>query len=198
MRLSKIVALLPSALLCLALLLPATPAEAKPKGRKWSSLGVVGMAGDCYEMWTRNHWLYGWQTVYEPVPCPERIAPPGGIGVVFSDHSAFIPLSDDLKTVPWVFGEPVNFVLQSSEVSMGPVMNYGQKASLVELSADGEDLVSTYQEPVEYVDSVLVQESFGLSDIFTGPHQAALVALPGEGRPYLTVYSVITVEPITE
>lgn len=77
-------------------------------------------------------------------------------------------------------------------------MNYGDMASLVELSADGEELVSTYQEPVEYVDQVLVQESFGLDDIFTGPYQAALVALPGEGRPNLTVYSVITVEPITD
>jgi len=199
MRLLKSLSPLLLAFTVLSLLAPLSSAEAKPRGRRWQSLGVVGNPGDCYEVWVRKHWWHGWQVVNEPVPCPGETGISGpGTGVFFADSYAFVSLSKGGEVLD-TFGDTVSFPLEESEDYLGPILNYGAKdASLVDMTADGEDLLSERISPTPYPEAVWVLESHDVGSFFTDPSQAALVTLSEDGKFIETIHKVVTVEPILD
>lgn len=198
MRYMKTLSQLLAAFAFLSLLVPLASADAKPRGRKWESLGVVGNPGDCYEIWVRDHWWHGWQVVHEPTPCPGAsgyVSGPG-TGIFFAEASAYISLSKEFG-VQHVFGDAVSFPLEQSDKYLGPILNYGAKsASLVDMTADGESVLSERIEPTAYVDAVWVLKSHEVNSIFTGAHQAALVTLSEDGTSIKKLHKVIQVEPL--
>lgn len=199
MRFMKSLSLVLAAVTALSVLVPFSSAEAKPPGRRWQSMGVVGFPGNCYELWTRKHWLFGWQTVYEPVPCPEENGISGpGTGIFFADTNAFVSLSEK-GAIQYSFGGSVPFALEPSDTYLGPVLNYGaEAASLVDMSADGEKLLSERIGSTVYPEQVWVLDSHDVGGFFTSSNQAALVTLSEDGSSIKKVHSVVTVDPILE
>ncbi len=198
MKALKTLSLLLAALTVMTLLVP-TESHAKPRGRGWTSLGVVGFeGGPCAEIWTRKHWLWGWQIVNEPVGCPERRAPIHGsstTAVFFSETAAFARF-DAKGSVAETFGEPVSITLEPSEEFLGPVLTYGQEeASLVDLTAEGEEIASVHIKPQTYPESVRVQESHRVAELFQGGDEAALVTVSEDGSNIEKVHTHIRVEP---
>ncbi|XXF79061.1 hypothetical protein P2318_04720 [Myxococcaceae bacterium GXIMD 01537] len=192
-----------AALTALTLLVPAS-SEAKPRGRKWESLGVVGFeGGPCYEIWTRNHWWHGWQVVHEPVPCPGEngYVTPGGpnTAVFFAEAAAFIRF-DKVGNVDQTFGDAVGIPLEASDLSVAPVLAYGAEgASLQELSADAEQLTGVRIPTEVYPKGLLVRETHKIGKVLRAPLQAALVTLSPDGATIEKVHKVVQtskVEPL--
>lgn len=200
MKSLKSLSLLLAAFTLMTLFAP-TPAEAaRPRGRGWSSLGVAGFeGGPCWEIWTRKHWLWGWQIVNEPSPCPGATGSIQGgsnTSVVFAEAAAFVRF-DAKGSIADTFGDAVSIPLEPSDTYLGPVLTYGkEEASLVELTPDGEKLAAFRIKPEAYPESLRVRESHELSKLFQGPSQAALVTLSEDGTRIEKVHAVIQVEPV--
>ncbi|MCP3100548.1 hypothetical protein LZ198_16890 [Myxococcus sp. K15C18031901] len=181
-----------------ALLFTPRSAEARPPGRKWESLGVIGNPGECYEIWVRKHWLWGWQLVHERVPCPGSVVIRSPLGVLMSDAPAFVAMSANGRFALSVFDPTttVPIVLESSSSYVGPVLSYGSNtAALVNLTPDGEQTSSTRLGPAAYAPQVLVRASQNLPAVFNGPNQAALVTLSTDWSLVLEVHARVTVAP---